>query len=359
MAGSLLFVGPSGCGKSTVFNLLMRFYDPASGTVCIDGRDIRTVTQDSVRQHIGVVLQESFLFNTTIRENIRMGKGDATDEEVEAAARTAEMHDIIVKMPQGYDTVVGERGGKLSGGQRQRIAIARAIISNPPILLLDEATSALDPATAASINQSLERISKGRTVISVTHRLEAAPGADGIFVFHEGRLAEQGRHGELLKLNGLYARLWNKQAGFSLSEDGTQARVDAARLRAVPILQELDDASLSTIARFFATEHFPPHRPVVQQGDAGDKFYIIVRGKVSVLRTEASGEEHPLAVLEDGDHFGEVALMERIPRTASVHTLTDCVFLTLQREHFLRLVEANPVLKARLEAITATRSGKQ
>ena len=359
MAGSLLFVGPSGCGKSTVFNLLMRFYDPASGTVCIDGRDIRTVTQDSVRQHIGVVLQESFLFNTTLRENIRMGKGDATDEEVEAAARTAEMHDIIVKMPQGYDTVVGERGGKLSGGQRQRIAIARAIISNPPILLLDEATSALDPATAASINQSLERISKGRTVISVTHRLEAAPGADGIFVFHEGRLAEQGRHDELLKLNGLYARLWNKQAGFSLSEDGTQARVDAARLRAVPILQELDDASLSTIARFFATEHFPPHRPVVQQGDAGDKFYIIVRGKVSVFRTEASGEEHPLAVLEDGDHFGEVALMERIPRTASVHTLTDCVFLTLQREHFLRLVEANPDLKARLEAITAIRSPKQ
>lgn len=356
---SVLLVGSSGCGKSTILNLLMRFYDPAAGSVCVDGRNLRSVTQDSLRQHMSVVLQENFLFNTTIRENIRMGRHNATDAEIEAAAKAAEIHDVILKMPDGYDTVAGERGGKLSGGQRQRVAIARAVLADPAILLLDEATSALDPATAAAINQSLDRLSQGRTVVTVTHRLEAAPSADRIFVFHEGRLAEQGRHAELLKLNGLYAQLWNKQAGFSLSEDGAQARVDAARLRTVPILAELDDASLSTVAGLFATEHFAPHRPVVQQGDAGDKFYIIVRGRVSVFRTEPSGNvTKSLAILEDGDHFGEVALMERIPRTASVRTLTDCVLLSLQREHFLRLVAANQQLREKLERATTARARK-
>jgi len=221
---------------------------------------------------------------------------------------------------------------------------------------LDEATSALDPATAASINDSLEHLGKGRTVISVTHRLEAAPKADGIFVFREGRLIENGRHDDLLKMKGVYAQLWNKQSGFSISEDGTQARVDAARLRDVPILSELDEVTLGAVAGLFVTEHFVPRRLVVHQGDSGDKFYILVRGRVSVVRAEPSGEEKPLAVLEDGDHFGEVALMRRIPRTASVRTLTDCVLLSLQREHFLRLVEANPQLKQRLEEITTLRT---
>lgn len=216
-----LLVGPSGCGKSTALNLLMRFYDPWRGFVLIDGTDIRSVKQDSLRQHMAVVLQENFLFDTTIRENIRMGRQWAGDQEIEAAAKAAEMHEIIMGFRDGYETVVGERGSRLSGGQRQRLAIARALISDPVILLLDEATSALDPATAAAIESALERIAKGRTVISVTHRLESAPKADLIFTFDEGRVVESGSHAELLRANRLYSRLWSARPGPLASSDSS------------------------------------------------------------------------------------------------------------------------------------------
>lgn len=213
MNRSVMLIGPSGGGKSTVLNLLMRFYDPREGSVSIDGYDLREVTQDSLRQHVSVVFQENFLFNATIRENIRAGKQGATDDEIEAAAKMVGIHDTIIDFPAGYDTMAGERGGKLSAGLRQRLAIARAIISDPPILLLDDATSALDPATASVINQSLDQISRGRTVISVTHRLEAAPKADLIFLFENGRLAESGSHAQLLERGESYAQMWRKQTG--------------------------------------------------------------------------------------------------------------------------------------------------
>ena len=212
---SAIMIGPGGSGKSTLLNLLMRFYDPREGSVSIDGYDLRQVTQDSIRQHMSVVFQENLLFNATIRENIRAGKQSATDQEIEAAAKTVEMHDIIMGFPAGYDTMAGERGGRLSAGLRQRLAIARAIISDPPILLLDDATSALDPATASVIHRSLERISRGRTVISVTHRLEAAPRADLVFLFHDGRLVESGTHAELLERGKIYAQMWRKQTGLA------------------------------------------------------------------------------------------------------------------------------------------------
>lgn len=213
MRRSAVLIGPSGSGKSTVLHLLMRFYDPREGSVSIDGLDLRKITRNSLRQHISVVFQENFLFNTTIRENIRAGKQGATDDEIETAARRIGLHETIMAFPAGYETMAGERGGKLSAGLRQQIAIARAIISNPPILLLDDATSALDPATASLIDRSLEQISHDRTVISVTHRLEAAAKADLIFLFQGGRLVESGSHGALLKHNGIYAGMWRRQAG--------------------------------------------------------------------------------------------------------------------------------------------------
>jgi ATP-binding cassette subfamily B protein len=208
-----VLIGPSGGGKSTVLHLLMRFYDPREGSVSIDGHDLRNVTRDSLRQHISAVFQENFLFNATIRENIRAGKQEATDDEIETAARMVGLHETIVKFPAGYDTMAGERGGKLSAGLRQQIAIARAIISDPPILLLDDATSALDPATAALIDRSLEQISQGRTVISVTHRLEAASRADLILLFQGGRLKETGSHAELIQREGIYAKMWRRKTG--------------------------------------------------------------------------------------------------------------------------------------------------
>jgi ATP-binding cassette subfamily B protein len=199
---SVAFVGSSGSGKSTLLNLLTRFYDPTVGWVAIDGRDLRHVTQASLRTQMGLVFQESVLFHTTIRENIRMGRPDATDAEVEAAARAAELHTVAESLPLGYDTPVGERGGWLSGGQRQQVAIARAMLRDPDILVLDEVTSALDPVTEAAIHATLERVAKGRTVVTVTHRLASVRHADRIFVLDRGRLVECGQHDELLTQGG-------------------------------------------------------------------------------------------------------------------------------------------------------------
>jgi ATP-binding cassette subfamily B protein len=204
-------VGRSGSGKSTILSLLMRFYDPTSGRVTIDGTDIRAVTQDSLRAQIGIVFQESFLFSASILDNIRMGKQDATEEEVEAALRSAEIWETVAALPQGVDTPVGERGGKLSGGQRQRIAIARALVRDPAILVLDEATSALDAIAESALNITLQRIARERTVINVTHRLSNVINADMIVVIDAGNIVEMGSHGELLARNGRYAHLWRTQ----------------------------------------------------------------------------------------------------------------------------------------------------
>jgi ABC-type multidrug transport system fused ATPase/permease subunit len=205
------FVGPSGSGKSTILTLALRFYDPLAGSICIGGQDIRSVTQDSLRARMAVVLQDNMLFRISVRENIRCARPGATGEEVEYAAMQAGIHDFILGLPNGYDTRAGGRRGRFSGGQRQRLAIARALLRNPEILLLDEATSALDSATEAKINETIERIAKGRTVISVTHRLAAATKADCIYYMEDGRLVESGSHQELLARNGAYAALWRKQ----------------------------------------------------------------------------------------------------------------------------------------------------
>jgi ATP-binding cassette subfamily B protein len=210
--GSFLgIVGPSGSGKSTFLNLLMRFYDPSEGKVTVDGVDIRTVTQESLRRQMAVVFQESFLFNTTIAENIRMAYPQATMEEIHEAARQAEVHDFIMSLPAGYDTFVGERGGQLSGGQRQRVAIARALVRNPALLVLDEATSALDAGTEAKLNDTLRKIAETRTVVSVTHRLGSVVTADRIIVLEHGHIVETGTHSQLLAEDGLYASMWSRQ----------------------------------------------------------------------------------------------------------------------------------------------------
>lgn len=352
---SVAFVGPSGSGKSIVLNLLTRFYDPAGGCISVDGHDLRRVTQESWRAQIGMVFQESFLFNTTIRENIRVGNTDATDAQVEAAAQAAEIHALIKDMPQGYDTVVGERGGRLSGGQRQRVAIARALLRDPAVLLLDEATSALDAATEAAINATLECVVRGRTVVSVTHRLASAVSADRIFVLDGGRVAESGSHDALLAHGGVYAQLWHKQSGFVVSENGSSAEVTATRLRAIPMLAALDEAHLHEIASRFITERFPAGRTIFQEGDPGDKFYIIVRGIVRVTTRTDSGEEHDIATLNDGDHFGEIALLQDVPRTATVTTRTPSLLLALQRDQFRRLVDTAPGLRNAMDREMATR----
>ncbi len=204
-------VGRSGSGKSTLINLILRFDDPSEGTILLDGMDIRRATLASLREGIGVVFQETFLFHSTIAENIAAGKTGATRAEIEAASKAAELHEFVLGLPQGYATIVGERGSQMSGGQRQRIAIARALLRNPALLLLDEATSGLDPATEAALDETIERIGKTRTVIAASHRLSSIAGYDRIIVFDQGRLRESGTHRQLLRQAGLYATLWRRQ----------------------------------------------------------------------------------------------------------------------------------------------------
>jgi ATP-binding cassette subfamily B protein len=204
-------VGPSGAGKSTISRLLFRFYDLSGGRILIDGQDIALVTQKSLRQVIGMVPQDTVLFNDTIRYNIRYGRWEATDAEVEEAARLAQIDPLIRMAPKGYETEVGERGLKLSGGEKQRVAIARTILKGPPILALDEATSALDSHTEKEIQDALERVSRNRTTLVIAHRLSTIVGADEIIVLDQGEIVERGTHYALLAGNGLYASMWNRQ----------------------------------------------------------------------------------------------------------------------------------------------------
>jgi ATP-binding cassette subfamily B protein len=211
-AGSTVaVVGPSGAGKSTLSRLLFRFYDPSGGRVLIDGQDIAQVTQKSLRAALGIVPQDTVLFNDTIGYNIAYGRDGAGHGEVEAAARGAAIHDFVLSLPDGYAAMVGERGLKLSGGEKQRVAIARTLLKDPPILILDEATSALDSRTEAAIQETLRGVTARRTTIVIAHRLSTVVDADQIVVLNEGRVAERGTHAQLLRRRGLYAEMWERQ----------------------------------------------------------------------------------------------------------------------------------------------------
>ncbi len=221
---TVAIVGPSGAGKSTISRLLFRFYDVTGGRITIDGQDIRDVTQKSLRAAIGMVPQDTVLFNDTIRYNIRYGRWEASDEEVEKAAGLAQIDSIVRLSPHGYETEVGERGLKLSGGEKQRVAIARTILKAPPILLLDEATSALDSHTEQEIQDALERVSRNRTTLVIAHRLSTIVGADEIIVLDQGEIVERGTHNQLLAKSGLYASMWNRQ------REAAEAREKLARV---------------------------------------------------------------------------------------------------------------------------------
>jgi ABC-type multidrug transport system fused ATPase/permease subunit len=208
---SVALVGHTGAGKSTAMTLLQRLWDPTDGHISIDGQDLRDITLDSLRSNIGVVFQESLLFNRSIRDNLLVGRPDASDEEIEQACHMADAHEFIVRQAHGYDTLIGERGTTLSGGQRQRLAIARALLKNPPILILDEATSALDAATEARVGKALKTLMAGRTTFIIAHRLSTVRDADEILVFDNGRIVEQGSFDSLLARQGTFANLVETQ----------------------------------------------------------------------------------------------------------------------------------------------------
>jgi ATP-binding cassette, subfamily B, bacterial len=354
------FVGPSGCGKSTILNMMLRFYEPTTGKITLDGVNLADIPANSLHQLIGIIAQEPLLFNMSVRENIRLGKLDATQEEIEAAAKAAEIHTVIMAKAEGYDTILGERGVGFSIGQRQRIAIARAIIRKPAILLLDEPTSALDPATEFSINATLERICQECTSVAVTHRLDLVIKADCIFVMNDKHICEQGTHEMLLKQNGFYKELWDKQHGFIFNDEKNNVTVTVARLQTIPLFKDFSEELLTKITPLFKTATFSENQTIIAQGDKGDQFYILAHGKVAVLKNEATDlTASGVTRLADGDYFGEIALVRHIPRTATVKAITPCICLTLSQAEFLNLLKEHPELREQVEKEILARIGTE
>lgn len=347
--GYTAFVGPSGSGKSTALQLLLRFYVADRGAVKWNEIDLREAREVDFRRRTGIVFQDSLLFEGTIRDNILLANPDADEEAMIRAAREARIHETIQRLSDGYDTRVEGYGDNLSGGQRQRVAIARALVRGPELLVLDEATSALDPATEAELNEAIAQYRGKTTVVSVTHRLSSVAGADHIVVFQHGEIAEQGTHEELMKGNGLYRAMWVKQQGFRLSEDGFLAKVDAARLRQLPIFAGIAGEHLEQIAPLFVTETYEQGQTIVREREEGDKLYMIARGVVEVVKEAGMPRPTRVAVLDDGDHFGEISLLRNIPRTATIVALAPSVLLSLRREQLFRLTARFPRLLEALE----------
>jgi ATP-binding cassette, subfamily B, bacterial len=340
-------VGSSGSGKSTALYMLVHLYDPQSGEVFYDDINLKDTQEESFRRQTSIVLQNTVLFDTTIRENIRSGRLDATNVEIEDAAKAAKLHDLVLSLPDGYETRVGLQGVLLSGGQRQRVAIARALLRKASVLFLDEATSALDAVTESAINETLDGVMQGWTVVSVTHRLRHIKQYDLIIVMDQGRVAEMGSHQHLLALGGAYAGLWNKQSGFVL-QDGA-AVITPQRLRAIPFLSGCSNAVVDVLCQAMVSESFPAGRIILEEGDPGDKFYVIVRGRVEFYVELGEGRETLLSVMQDGDWFGELALIKRVPRTCSARATTDTICLALDRLKFLTLLESDPKLREQVE----------
>ena len=352
-SADISIVGPSGSGKSTIVNLLMRFWDPDEGQVLFDGRDLRDGTVDSLRRQIGIVFAETYTFNTSVRENIAIGYPEATDADVERAAREAELDDYIRSLPAGYNTVLGERGIRMSSGQRQRLAIARALLRNPRVLIFDEATSAIDPQTEAEILDTLATVGNDRTVISIRHRLASVATSDIIFVLNEGRLVEQGKHADLVKAGGLYQRMYEEQMLFLHGGGVVRVGVDVERLRLIPIFADLQPEALEAVANRFMLERFAADEVVVRQGDPGDKLFLVSRGELAVIAEQPTPRQ--VNTLGRGSFFGEMALVTNEPRTATVRTLAPTQLYSLSSEDFLPLMDRLPGVRETIAHTVAVR----
>ena len=347
-------VGPSGSGKSTIVNLLLRFWDPQEGRLLFDDHDLRDVTLHSLRGQIGLVFQDTFIFNTTVRENIAIGRPDASDEDVVVAARGAQLADYVESLPSAYDTVLGERGLRMSGGQRQRLAIARVLLRDPRVMILDEATSALDAETENGILETLEEVVKGRTTIAITHRLSLAAKADLIFVIDRGRLVEQGTHAELSTAGGLYQRLYETQTRYTAGLPEA-AGAEISRLRAVPLFAGLSEGSIPALAAQARAQHCAPGEDVVRQGEPGDRMFVVDSGSFEVLVAGPGGERR-VDTLGTGDFFGEMAMLSGAKRNATVRALTPGRLFALTAPDFMALLERHPSIRTEVEQVVQARA---
>ncbi len=271
-----------------------------------------------------------------------------------AAAKAAQLDAFVSTLPSGYDTVLGERGVRMSGGQRQRLAIARALLRDPRLLILDEATSALDPRTEAEIQETLSTVAKGRTTISITHRLTSAATADRIFVLDQGRLVEEGTHAELVNAGGLYQQLYDEQTGRVSVPLGQPTPIEVAHLRNTPLFAGLGSAELVAVAGQLTLQRFAAGTEVVRQDEPGDALYIVSKGRFDVVVGDGEAERH-VNTLGDGDYFGEMAVLTGEPRTATVRAATASELYRLDREAFAALLAREPAVRAGVEQTVAAR----
>jgi ATP-binding cassette, subfamily B, bacterial len=348
---SVALVGPSGSGKSTVLTLLLRFADPVGGTIRVDGVDYRELSQESLRRHFGVVLQQPELFAGTLAENIGLGNQGASADEIDSAASAAGLG--------GLDTTtdghrIGEGGHGLSGGQRQRVAIARALVREPPVLVLDEATSALDPVTEAAVTSVLMAQVGRRTIVTVTHRLQTVRDYDLIYVLEDGRVTQQGTHKTLVAdTGGRYREMWDRQHGLVVDAEG--AHMSLERLRMIALFAGVDDDVGGEVLDALETSRVPAGRTVIEQDDPADRLYVVARGTLAVTRRGPDGASVQIATLSDGDTFGEIALLHDVARTSTVTTTTDTTLLSLSRDRFGKLIAREPKLRDRALATAAER----
>ncbi|MCP3992444.1 MAG: ATP-binding cassette domain-containing protein [Actinomycetia bacterium] len=342
-AGSkVAFVGPSGSGKSTALKMLMRMYEPDEGAVLVDGVDVRQRSLASLRRQVGVVFQDPFLFDTTLRENIALGKPNATDAEIVAAAEAAEIDGFLDSLPRGYDCPVSEGAGSLTSGQRQQVSIARALVRDPRILLLDEATSALDPKTERQINDILDRVGGERTVVSVTHRLASIVDYDRIFVLVDGHLDDQGTHDELVARDGVYARLWAEQTGGLAPNEAPFDAEDA--LKRISLFRSLSDDELNGVAARLRSVPLAAGENVT---DAGGRLAVISRGRAELLTPGVDGALVPINELSQGDVFGLTSLIAD-RSGGSLHALEALQLLVLDEEALAAIASEHPAVAAGL-----------
>jgi ABC-type multidrug transport system fused ATPase/permease subunit len=344
-AGSrVAVVGASGSGKSTLLALLVRFWDPTSGEVEIDGDDIRAFTLDSLRGQIGLVLQDTFVFDDTLRQNVAIGRPDATDEEIVQALQAAELTDFLARLPDGLDTRMGE-STRASGGQRQRLAFARILLLDPSIIVLDEPTSALDSPTERAVLETLSHVARGRTTIMATHRLAAAVDADLIVVMEAGRVASAGTHDELMAAGGTYVRLYEEQ---TMQRARTVDMTQLEALRRSMLFGNASPEALSALAAVLEPERFDEGVEIFRQGDTGDRLFLVASGALDVI-VENGVDRRTANRLRETDVFGELAVLMGGTRTATVRTTSPVLLWSLSSDALAAVLDRHAELRTSIE----------